>query len=180
MLQSDDQQNEFKLSFDVEPHAMPSLREIDRRLRQARLHANLVYSHQAYLDVLPVRASKGQAIRYLAYKWELPLNAFLVAGDSGNDLEMLAGDTQAVVVSNHSAELDTLRGMDQVYFAATPCASGILEGMTHYGLLHAPGPTAPRRPHVRCPESLDGRPPRPGGCLPSALLCRKPGADAAK
>jgi len=144
MLQSDDQQTEFKLSFDVDPHAMPGLREIDRRLRQVRLHANLVYSHQAYLDVLPVRASKGQAIRYLAYKWELPLNAFLVAGDSGNDLEMLAGDTQAVVVSNHSAELDTLRGMDQVYFAATPCASGILEGMTHYGLLHAPAPDSPK------------------------------------
>jgi len=144
MLQSDDQQNEFKLSFDVDPHAMPSLREIDRRLRQVRLHANLVYSHQAYLDVLPVRASKGQAIRYLAYKWGLPLNAFLVAGDSGNDLEMLVGDTQAVVVSNHSAELDTLRGMDQVYFAATPCASGILEGMTHYGLLHAPALDSPK------------------------------------
>ena len=132
-LQSDDQQSEYKLSFYVDPAVMPSLREIDMRLRERRLRANLIYSHQAYLDVLPIRASKGQAIRYLAYKWSLPLRAFLVAGDSGNDLEMLVGDTQAVVVSNHSIELEKLRGMDQVYFAETPCASGILEGMAHYG-----------------------------------------------
>lgn len=134
-LQSDDQQSEYKLSFNVDPATMPSLREIDIRLREHRLRANLIYSHQAYLDVLPIRASKGQAIRYLAYKWSLPLRAFLVAGDSGNDLEMLVGDTQAVVVSNHSVELEKLRGMDQVYFADTPCAYGILEGMAHYGFV---------------------------------------------
>lgn len=131
--QSDDQKSAFKLSFLADPETMPDLRELHARLRAARLHANLIFSHDAYLDVLPVRASKGQAIRYLAYKWGLPLRAFLVAGDSGNDLEMLVGDTQAVVVSNHSAELDKLRGLEQVYFAEAPCAAGILEGMAHYG-----------------------------------------------
>ncbi len=139
-LQSDDQQSDFKLSFIVDPLAAPNLRELKTRLREARLHANLIHSHDVYLDVLPVRASKGQAIRYLAYKWGLPLRAFLVAGDSGNDLEMLVGDTQAVVVSNHSAELDRLRGMEQVYFADMPYATGILEGMDHYGLMWQPAP----------------------------------------
>lgn len=132
-LQSPDQQSEFKLSFNLDRETAPSLRELEARVRQARLHANLIYSHDAYLDVLPIRASKGQAIRYLAYKWGLPLRAFLVAGDSGNDLEMLVGDTQAVVVSNHSAELEKLRGLEQVYFAESSHASGILEGMAHYG-----------------------------------------------
>lgn len=142
MLQPDAQQSEFKLSFNVDREAAPSLHELKARLREARLHANLIHSHDAFLDVLPVRASKGQAIRYLAYKWGLPLRAFLVAGDSGNDLEMLVGDTQAVVVSNHSAELDRLRGLEQVYFAETPCASGILEGMAHYGFAWQPVPAA--------------------------------------
>ena len=143
-LQSPAQQSEFKLSFNVDREAFPSLRELEARLLGARLHANLIYSHDAYLDVLPVRASKGQAIRYLAYKWGLPLRAFLVAGDSGNDLEMLVGDTQAVVVSNHSAELEKLRGLEQVYFAESPCASGILEGMVHYGFAWNPTPTLQR------------------------------------
>ncbi len=132
-LQSDDQQSALKLSYNVDPEAVPSLRELEKRLRQARLHANLIYSHAAFLDVLPSRASKGQAIRYLAYKWGLPLQNFLVAGDSGNDVEMLIGDTRGVVVSNHSAELEKLRGLEQVYFAKTPCAYGIIEGMAHYG-----------------------------------------------
>ncbi|WP_324780345.1 HAD-IIB family hydrolase [Thiobacillus sedimenti] len=137
-LQSADQQSAFKLSFHVDREAAPSLSELKARLRGAKLRANLIFSHDAYLDVLPLRASKGQAIRYLAYKWNLPLRAFLVAGDSGNDLEMLVGDTLAVVVSNHSAELDALRGVEQVYFAGAPCASGILEGMAHYGFAWQP------------------------------------------
>lgn len=139
-LQSEDQQSALKLSFNVDPERMPGLRELDIRMRKERLHANLIYSHGAYLDVLPIRASKGQAIRYLAYKWGLPLNAFLVAGDSGNDIEMLVGDTRAVVVSNHSPELEKLRGLEQVYFAETPCALGIVEGMLHYDFAWHPEP----------------------------------------
>ncbi|MBW8363137.1 MAG: HAD-IIB family hydrolase [Rhizobium sp.] len=139
--QSDDQQSDFKLSFNADPDTAPTLRELKALLRQAGLHANLIHSHDVFLDVLPVRASKGQAIRYLAYKWGLPLRAFLVAGDSGNDLEMLVGDTQAVVVSNHSPELEKLRGLEQIYFAGTPSASGILEGMAHYGFACSPAPT---------------------------------------
>jgi sucrose-phosphate synthase len=141
-LQSDDQQSDFKLSYNVDPEWMPDLRALQAKVREAGLHANLIFSHDTYLDILPVRASKGQAIRYLAYKWGLPLSAFLVAGDSGNDLEMLTGDTQAVVVSNHSAELEILRGLEQVYFAGAPCAYGVLEGMAHYGLIESPQPVA--------------------------------------
>jgi sucrose-phosphate synthase len=93
-----------------------------QRLHDLKLHANLIYSHQAFLDVLPVRVSKGHAIRYLAYKWGLPLRNFLVAGDSGNDAEMLVGDTSAVVVGNHSPELERLRGLEQDFLCPWfPC-----------------------------------------------------------
>jgi sucrose-phosphate synthase len=132
-LQALQNQREFKLSYDVDPSVMPTLRDIGALLRSRRLQAKLVYSHQAYLDVLPVRASKGQAVRYLACKWGLSLQDFLVAGDSGNDEEMLIGDTLAVVVGNHSPELEVLRGQEQVYFASAPHARGILEGIAHYG-----------------------------------------------
>jgi sucrose-phosphate synthase len=132
-LQPPEDQREFKLSYIVEPERMPPLRKLDRHLHQHKLEAQLIYSHQAFLDVLPIRASKGHAIRYLAYKWGLPLKNFLIAGDSGNDTEMLVGDTLAVVVGNHSPELELLRGLEQVYFAQGHCAAGILEGLAHYG-----------------------------------------------
>jgi len=131
-LQAMENQREFKLSYDVNPELMPSLTQIYRHLREHGLSAQLVYSHEAFLDVLPVRASKGHAIRYLAYKWGLPLKNFLVAGDSGNDEEMLRGDTLGVVVGNHSSELESLRGLEQIYFAQEACARGILEGIHHY------------------------------------------------
>jgi sucrose-phosphate synthase len=131
-LQPPENQREFKLSYYVRPETMPSLQELNRSLRGQHLQARLIYSHEQFLDVLPVRASKGHAIRYLAYRWGLPLENFLVAGDSGNDKEMLLGDTLGVVVGNYSQELETLRGMERIYFAAGTYAGGILEGLQHY------------------------------------------------
>jgi len=109
--------------------------EVRHRLRAAGLRFNAIFSHGQYLDILPVRASKGKAIRYLADKWELPLDHVLVAGDSGNDEEMLRGDTLAVVVGNHSPELEPLRGEPRIYFAEASYAGGILEGIHHYRFL---------------------------------------------
>ncbi|MCC6742879.1 MAG: HAD-IIB family hydrolase [Acidobacteria bacterium] len=131
-LQPADNQREFKLSYDVDPRSMPPIRELTSALRSQNLHARLIYSCNAYLDVLPIRASKGLALRYLAYKWGLPLGSFLVAGDSGNDVEMLLGDTRGVVVGGHSAELKVLEGRDRIYFASGRAALGILEGIAHY------------------------------------------------
>lgn len=131
-LQPAENQREFKLSYNVDPEEMPSVAKIRALLRERNLSAHLIYSRQAYLDILPLRASKGRAIRYLAYKWGLPLRAFLVAGDSGNDHEMLIGDTLGVIVANHSPELASLKGNEQIYFARASHADGIAEGMAHY------------------------------------------------
>ena len=131
-LQVRENQRRFKISYNVTPNLLPPLKRLRAHLAAFKLHANLIYSHQAFLDILPVRASKGQAIRFLAYKWGLPLNAFLVAGDSGNDAEMMIGDTLGVIVGNHSPELKSLRGQHQVYFAEAANAWGILEGIAHY------------------------------------------------
>jgi len=133
-LQAPENQREFKLSYLATPDNMPPLNELYEYLHDLKLHAQLIYSHEEFLDVLPVRASKGHAIRYLAYKWGLPLENFLVAGDSGNDTEMLVGDTRAVVVGNHSPELTVLRDQEQIYFAEGHYAAGIIEGLQHYGM----------------------------------------------
>lgn len=132
-LQAPENQREFKLSYNVDAERMPPLAEIRRLLAGQRLHAQVIFSHGQFLDLLPERASKGHAIRYLAYRWGVPLRHFLVAGDSGNDIEMLNGDTLGVVVGNHSAELECLRGRHQIYFANADHACGILEGIAHYG-----------------------------------------------
>jgi len=131
-LQKPENQREFKISYIADPALIPSVEIIYQHLQALNLQAQVIYSHNEFLDILPMRASKGHAIRYLAYKWGLPLRQFLVAGDSGNDSEMLIGDTLAVVVGNHSSELEHLRGLEQVYFAQKGYAGGILEGLEHY------------------------------------------------
>jgi len=123
----------------VDPARWPGTAEVRRRLRVLDLRAKLIYSHEAFLDLLPIRASKGLALRYLALKWDIAPEALLVAGDSGNDEEMLTGNTLAVVVGNYSPELEQLRDQPRVYFADAPHAWGILEGIGHYSFLQ-PGP----------------------------------------
>lgn len=124
-----------KISYFVDPGKTPGMREITKTLRRAGLYAKVIYSHKAYLDIVPIRASKGMAIRYFAVKWGIPIENFLVAGDSGNDEDMLTGNTLAVVVGNHSQELNKLRGKPQIYFADGHHAWGIIEAIEHYDFL---------------------------------------------
>jgi sucrose-phosphate synthase len=136
-LQGPEGQGPFKISFDIDPKKMPPVPRILARLRKAGLRANLVHSHGAYLDVLPIRASKGRALRYFCLHWGIPPERCLVAGDSGNDVEMLTGRTLGVVVGNRDPELDSLRGRPQIYFADGRHAWGIIEGIRHYDFLRS-------------------------------------------
>ncbi|MFP4193880.1 MAG: HAD-IIB family hydrolase [Desulfosalsimonas sp.] len=130
-LQESAAQREFKISYNMEP-GKDRLAKIHHKLAKNKIRYTLIYSHERYLDIIPYRASKGKAIRYLSYKWELPLKHFLVSGDSGNDEEMLRGDQLGVVVGNHSPELENLKGLNKIYFAKKPCTGGILEGLKKY------------------------------------------------
>jgi sucrose-phosphate synthase len=132
-LQPKAHQRPHKLSYFIDPDKAPTIGLLRRRIREAGLHANLIYSHEAYLDLLPARASKGGALRYLAHRWGLPLERVLVAGDSGNDAEMLTAGARGVVVGNYSPELEKLRGKADVFFAEGTNARGILEGIEHFG-----------------------------------------------
>ncbi len=130
--QSAENQREYKISYLVNTEVAISRREIVRLLRGEGLKAKVIYSHGAYLDVLPIRASKGLAVRYAAMRWGLEADNILVAGDSGNDEEMLSGGILGVVVGNYSEELEHLRGEPRIYFAEEKYAGGILEGIEYY------------------------------------------------
>ena len=134
-LQEEENQREHKLSYYFDPEAAPQIRDIIRSLRRNHFRVNTIYSHQQFLDFLPLRASKGLALWYLAQKWGIPLRHFLVAGDSGNDEEMLTSPVLGVVVGNYSPELEPLRGQPSIYFAQGHCARGILEGIGYYAFL---------------------------------------------
>ncbi|MBF0171310.1 MAG: HAD-IIB family hydrolase, partial [Nitrospinae bacterium] len=131
-LQGPEGQGSRKISYLLDPGRPPKVREITRALRQAGTSVNVIYSHGAFLDILPTRASKGSAVRYFADKWGIGFDRILVAGDSGNDEEMLTGLTLGVVVGNHAPELNKLKGRERVYFAEGANAWGVVEGLDHF------------------------------------------------
>ncbi len=128
-------ETKYRLRYKLDPRHAPTLREIRRRVRQEGLRVTTILDHGTHLDVVPVRASPGLAIRFFCFKWNLEPQRLLVAGDSGNDWDMLSGDTLGVVVSNHTPELERLRGRPRVHFAEGAHARGILEGIDCYDFL---------------------------------------------
>lgn len=126
--QGDDARTPFKLSYTVDD-AQASAERVRRALREAGIKATVVASRGTLIDVLPPRAAKGRAIRWLARTWGVSERTIAVAGDSGNDLEMLTGPFRAIVVGNHAPELEQLRGRRGVYVAEGHHAAGVREGL---------------------------------------------------
>ena len=134
-LQPERDQRRFKISYYLDGKKAPGKRTIVRHLRRHHIRAEVIHSHGRYLDILPIRASKGYAVRYLGIKWNLPTEHILVSGDSGNDADMLSGDVLGVVVANYSPELRRLQGKPRIYFSEKPYAWGIIDGIEYYDFL---------------------------------------------
>ncbi len=122
----------FRLRFRLTEEATLTLPGIRRALRTAGLRVTATLDHGRDLDITPVRASPGLAIRFLAHKWSLSPDHVLVAGDSGNDADMLAGEMLGVVVGNYTPELEVLREHPRIFFSSKNHAWGILDGIQHY------------------------------------------------
>jgi sucrose-phosphate synthase len=127
-------QRAHKISYYMEDNP-DYLNEVYRRLEKEKLSCQVIYSHGQFLDILPKRASKGKAINYMKYKYEFPSSRVMVAGDSGNDEDMIQGNNNGLVVGNHSQELEKLRGNVRVFFSRKRYAAGIIDGMVHYGFI---------------------------------------------
>ena len=132
--QEKETQRKFKVSYYMH-ESEENLKRIKEILTKNKIKVNVTYSHGQFLDILPYRASKGKAIRYLSYRWNIPHEKILVAGDSGNDEEMLKGELLGVVVSNYSKELEKLKGGKRIYFTDRGFAGGIIDGIKYYNFL---------------------------------------------
>jgi sucrose-phosphate synthase len=132
-LQPKDKQSRLKLSWFYDPDAAPPIEDIIALLHQEDLNANVIVSFGQFLDVIPARASKGQALRYAALRLGIPLEQILAAGGSGADEDMIRGNTLGVVVANrHDEELSALVDLERVYYSDRAHAAGLLDAVGHY------------------------------------------------
>lgn len=154
-LQEPEKQNTYKVSYYTDPEidGRGLAEKIEGRLREAGLRASVIWSvdeaeGRGLIDVLPERATKVHAIRFLMGQLGFDETSTVFAGDSGNDLPALSSGLQAVLVKNARAEvraeaMERLReqGMadDRLYLArgdflgmnGNYCA-GVLEGLAHF------------------------------------------------
>lgn len=122
----------YKLSYYIDPKKA-DVEEIKQLLHKEELSFHLQFAFGQFLDIMPLRASKGMALRYVAERLNLPLQSVFVAGGSGADEDMMRGNTLAAVVANrHHEEMSQLIDLDRIYFSTKPCAAGILEALEFY------------------------------------------------
>ena len=153
-LQEPEKQNRFKLSYyaDKNTNGRQLVDQIQAYLSKQRLSSRIIWSvdeqrKSGLVDILPQRASKLHAIRYLMDQKGYRKSKVVFCGDSGNDLNVLTSDIRAVLVKNASEDV-RLEAMESVvkngraetlYMAKGEFmgmngnyAAGVLEGLAHF------------------------------------------------
>lgn len=141
--QDDEFQSDYKVSYFLR-HADPGdLQRILTMLGEHSIRAELVYSSQRDLDVLPLGCNKGSAAEYVAHYLGFEPRDVIVCGDSANDLAMFSRGFSGIVVGNAHPELKALDD-PLVYQSPYDHAKGVLDGIEYW---------LARRADERPPES---------------------------
>jgi sucrose-phosphate synthase len=135
-LQPEEWQTEVKRSWFVAPGSATAVDELARALEAHALGAKLIHSGDRFLDALPARAGKGEAVRHVAERLGVEADNVVTSGDTGNDLDMMRPELgfRSIIVGNATAELAAFDGPHVVHAKAS-FASGVREGLVHHGWL---------------------------------------------
>ncbi len=134
-LQDQAHQGHYKISYLLRQPGEAILPLVRQRLRHRGQAARPHLRCHWFLDVLPLRASRSEAIRHLALRWSLPLEKVVVVASQQGDAELMRGLPAAVVPAEHDPCLESLRHQQRVFFASKSDVRGVLEGLNHYRFL---------------------------------------------
>ena len=131
------EQNPWKISYSLEPAAEngSTVQALQHKLTESGLPAQIIFSSNSDREILPQTSNKGNALTYLQKRLQIPSEATLVCGDSGNDISMFEQDVRGVIVANALSELLEWHrqcGTENHYLARSACAWGIMEGMGYF------------------------------------------------
>lgn len=132
ILHAPEYQTPLKVSCSVpDPDAY---HQVLNRLDAAEIKAKVIFSGGHNLDIIPAYGGKGSAIKYLSQSLQISDNRIVVAGDSGNDVDMFLPIFKGIIVGNADNSLKQLHG-DHLYHAQATHANGVLEGLHYWGVL---------------------------------------------
>jgi hydroxymethylpyrimidine pyrophosphatase-like HAD family hydrolase len=153
-LQEATKQNPYKLSYyvDLISDITQLIHTVKMRLQENNIISDVIWSIDeekdiGLFDVMPASANKRRAIEYVMSKGKFSLNETLFAGDSGNDLSVMASEINSILVNNAMPDVKIeavaqaeSSGLEQALYLAKGnylemngnYAAGILEGVAHY------------------------------------------------
>ncbi|RDW17464.1 hydrolase [Oceanobacillus chungangensis] len=123
----DDRRVSFEVKDDPE-----AVEDFKLALDEAGITHKFIYSSGRDIDILPKGSGKGQALHYVVEKYAGIETKILVAGDSGNDLDMLTLGYPSVIVANAQKELAECKENPKIFHATKDCAGGIHEAWLHF------------------------------------------------
>ena len=129
--QADEFQSDYKVRYFLRNADPAELEQIRTTLFEQSIHAELVYSSQRDLDVLPLGCNKGSAAEYVAHYLGFEPSEVIVCGDSANDIAMFDYGFAGVVVGNAHPELKALDD-PLVYQSTFDYAKGVLDGIEYW------------------------------------------------
>ncbi len=129
--QSPLEQRRFKLSYFADGD-MAAAERVRALLAEHGHSCSIIQSHGRYLDILPHAASKGTAVEHVRRRLGLAPRQVIVAGDSGNDIEMLRSSRHAIIVGNYSDGLGTRADLAHGYVSIGHHARGVIEGVSYF------------------------------------------------
>ncbi|KAG0455735.1 hypothetical protein HPP92_023523 [Vanilla planifolia] len=108
VLEDEERSSTYCYAFKVKnPELVPSVKELRKLMRIQALRCRVLYSHDGRkLHVVPILASRSQALRYLYVRWEINLSNMVVfVGESGDtDYEGLLGGVHKTVILKGSCD----------------------------------------------------------------------------
>ena len=131
IFQAIEQQGPFKVSYLLKEPCEGLLPLVRKRLLNSKCSASPHVRCHWYLDIVPLRASRSEAIRYLTLRWGLSLDQVLVVTNEQGDAELIKGLNTAVVPVEHDPSLETLRSQKRVFFSSV-AREGIVDGLKHF------------------------------------------------
>ncbi|MBY9017279.1 MAG: HAD-IIB family hydrolase [Candidatus Lokiarchaeota archaeon] len=135
--QSDHVQHYYKSSWYCENMSIETYIQVKQELEKAGINVNVIYSSSRFLDIIPKRANKGNALKWLAKQLKINTREIIVAGDSGSESAMFQLDeVSGIVVSNSQVELYAITHNNiNIYHAQQERSFGLLEGLVHFGIV---------------------------------------------
>jgi len=153
-IQEYSKQKQHKLSYYVPLYTdhVTLLTEIEKCFSNENIKVNLIWSNDeaaniGLLDILPASANKKHAIEFLMGVYNFNLDETIFAGDSGNDISVMASPIHSILVANASDTVKKLaleraginKESNSLYIAKGDYlgmngnfSAGVLEGVVHY------------------------------------------------